>query len=328
MARSIAIIGAGQIGYAAAREFRDAGWDARVLARSKPDWLVEGVEFIPYILGDAPSPSADVVLDTVAFDEDDAARYDPGSVGRYIAISTASVYADDQGRGFEDAAELGFPEFAEPITESQPLIEGSAATYSSRKVRMEAKATQLFGDRATLLRPCAIYGPYSRQPREWWFVKRLLDGRSHIPLAFMGESQFHTTNVDTIAGFAVCAAIKELGGAFNLADDDAPSVMEIGRQIMQEMDAQCAFVPFEGPPKAALGRTPWSLPKPFVLSCRKAFETGWDGFDLYPGVNNEAVYWLANLNPVDWRAAFPVLANYGYDLFDYAAEDRFFDERR
>ncbi|MEO0872631.1 MAG: reductase, partial [Pseudomonadota bacterium] len=284
MARSVAIVGAGQIGFASALAFRDAGWDVRVLARSKPDWAVEDVEFVPHVLEDARCPSADVVLDTIAFDEADAARYDPDRIGRYISISTASVYADNQGRGFEDAAERGFPEFEEPISENQPLIEGSAATYSSRKVRMEDKAEQLFGKCATLLRPCAIYGPYSRQPREWWFVKRLLDGRSRIPLAFMGESQFHTTNVDTIAGFAVCAAINELGGAFNLADDDAPCVMEIGRQMMQEMDAQCAFVPFESPPKAALGRTPWSLPKPFVLSCRKAFDTGWDGFDLYPGV--------------------------------------------
>lgn len=33
--------------------------------------------------------------------------------------------------------------------------------------------------------------------------------------------------------------------------------------------------------------------------------------------------WLADLNPADWRAAFPQLAAYPWDLFDYDAEDRF-----
>jgi len=323
MARSIAIIGAGQIGFASASAFASKDWDVRLLARSKPDWGIEGVEFVPHILGETPSPSADIVLDTIAYDEDDVARFDPDRVGRYIAISTASVYADNQGRGFEDAAELGFPEFNAPITEDQLLIAGGPQTYSSRKVRMEAKAAAMFAGRATLLRPCAIYGPFSRQPREWWFVKRMLDGRQRIPLAFKGESQFHTTDVNTIAGFAHCAAENAISGAFNLADDDAPTALEIGQRIAKEMEAECDFVLFEGSPQRTLGRTPWSLPKPFVLSCRKALDAGWDGFGLYPAANNDALAWLADLNPADWRAAFPVLANYGYDLFDYAAEDRF-----
>ncbi|MEO1048315.1 MAG: hypothetical protein AAFW59_08295 [Pseudomonadota bacterium] len=323
MARSVAIIGAGQIGYAAARAFQSEGWAVRVLARSKPVWLFDGIVFEHHILGEHRAPSADVVLDTIAFDEADAARFDPAAIGRYIAISSASVYCDDQGRGFE-TPDLGFPEFDGPIAEDQRRLPPGADTYSGRKVRMEDKALALFGERATILRPCAIYGPYSRQPREWWFVKRFLDGRTRVPIAFGANSVFHTTCVEAMAGLIVDAAERNLAGAFNIADDYALSVGEIGQAIAQEMDAEYEIVPFDGPPQGALGRTPWSLPKPFEISCRKAFDNGWDGFTVYPGVNNDIVWWLRDLNPVDWGAAFPVLANYGYDLFDYDAEDRFF----
>jgi hypothetical protein len=34
--------------------------------------------------------------------------------------------------------------------------------------------------------------------------------------------------------------------------------------------------------------------------------------------------WLAALAPQDWRAAFPVLASYSNEQFDYVAEDVFF----
>ena len=72
-----------------------------------------------------------------------------------------------------------------------------------------------------------------------------------------------------------------------------------------------------------VGRTPWSVPKPLMVNCSKAFDTGWDGFTTYPGMPDH-IGWLRDLNPADWRAAFPQLAGYPWDLFDYEAEDRFF----
>ncbi len=322
MARSVAIIGAGQIGFAAAHEFFAAGWDVRIYARSRPKWSQFAREWRAYTLGEDPTPTADVVFDTIAYDEEDSARYDPDRVGRYITVSTASVYADDQGRGFEDAATLGFPEHKGPITEGQPLIAPGPETYSSRKVRMEAKATELFSERATLLRPCAIYGPHCRQPREWWFVKRMLDGRKAIPLAFDGLSQFQTTDVEMIGRFAVWAAENDLPGAYNLADENAPSVREIGQTIADWLEHAVDFHGFEGPPKGTVGRTPWSLPKQFILSSEKAESTG-----LYPCSEpyepSEAIQWLRNQPLEEWEALFPVLVGYGYNLFDYEAEDRF-----
>jgi len=324
LTKTVAIIGAGQIGLAAVKVFQSEGWNTSVLARTKPSWLNDNdALFERYEVVQDQLPQADVVLDTIAFDAKDVARFDSDKVGRYIAISSASVYCDDQGRTLDEAAINGFPEFDGNITESQSTVPPGPSTYSTRKVRMENKAQELFGDRTTILRPCAIYGEYSRHPREWWFVKRLLDGRKRIPLAFEGKSEFHTTCAHMMAWFALAAAENDLAGPFNIADDFSPDVSHIGGTIAQDMEIICEFVPFNGPPQGSVGRTPWSVPKPFTVSCNRAFDTGWDGFTTYPGVGESAIDWLAKLNPTDWRAAFPQLAAYPWDLFDYEAEDRF-----
>lgn len=321
MTRSVAIIGAGQIGYAAGRAFDWNDWHFSVHSRSKPAWLGQKTErFSEYRLGEHPAPVADVVFDTIAYDAEDIDRYDPDKVGRLIVVSSASVYCDDRGRTLDEAAQNGFPEFEGPITEDQTTVAPGPETYSTRKVRMEQRALELFGERATILRPCAIYGPWSRHPREWWFVKRLLDGRTRIPLAFEGESIFHTTSARSVGSLAAFCAIGRYAGAFNIADDFAPDVKLIGQQIAETLDKRVQFYLLEGAPQGTIGRTPWSIPKPFEISCKRAFKAGFDDFDIYVHPD-ETIDWLRELHPSDWRAAFPQLAAYPWDLFDYEAED-------
>ncbi|MEM7666613.1 MAG: reductase [Pseudomonadota bacterium] len=327
MARSVAIIGAGQIGFAAARVFLAKGWNVRVLARSRPQWLAPEMRFESYNLGETTVPQADVVLDSIAFDAEDAARYDPEAVGRLIVVSSASVYCDGEGRTLDEAAQNGFPEFDGPIAEDQTTIAHGPDTYSTRKVRMENTARELFGDRATILRPCAIYGPHCRHPREWWFAKRLIDGRTQIPLALNGESRFQTSAADAIGRFAEFASDRGLGGVYNIADADAPCVLEIGHTIAEIWGADAQFVPVDGYPDGAVGRTPWSVPAPYLVSNEKARAAGFEGSERYAESANEAILALKNDPPQDWRAAFPQLAAYPWDMFDYEAEDRFFDER-
>jgi nucleoside-diphosphate-sugar epimerase len=271
------------------------------------------------------APAADVVVDSIAFDAEDVARYDADNVGRLIVVSSASVYCDARGRTLDEAARNGFPEFDGPVTEDQPTVAPGPETYSTRKVGMEIAARNRFGEQATILRPCAVYGAWSRHPREWWFVKRLLDGRRRIPLAFDGKSQFHTTSANMMAGFCIAAAEQDLGGTFNIADDFAADVALLGWHIAEELDLECEFLPFDGPPQGSVGRTPWSVPKPFEVSCKAACDAGWDGFTTYPGVGNSAIAWLRDFNPHVWRSAFPQLAAYPWDLFDYAAEEAWLD---
>ncbi|MFU7529606.1 hypothetical protein [Qipengyuania sp. ASV99] len=246
MARTVAIIGAGQIGVAAAYAFFGAGWDITIHSRTRPQWQEFAREWREYVAGSDPAPVADVVLDTIAFDAEDMERYDPGEVGRLVVISSASVYCDDMGRTLDEGPLKGYPEFEGKITEAQATVAPGPESYSTRKRRMENRALDLFGDRATILRPCAIYGKWSRHPREWWFVKRVLDGRGRIPLIFNGSSRFQTTDVEQIAWTAVEAARRDVGGVFNVADTDSPSVIEIGRAIADFLEREVDFISVEG----------------------------------------------------------------------------------
>ena len=325
MSGTVAIIGAGQIGGNAAWIFGDSGhWDVRWLSRGlKKGAHPHGVNVIKerYVKGEHPAPEADVVIDTIAFDEDDVARYDPENVGRLIVISSASVYCDDEGRTLDEAAQNGWPEFGGPVTEAQSTVAPGPETYSTRKIRMENKALEMFGGRATILRPCAIYG-VGKHPREWWFVKRMIDGRKRIPLAHRGRSQFQTTNAEDIAYFAREAAEQEFGGIYNIADNECPTVLEIGQAIASSLEYSGGFVPLEE--SGVVGRTPWSVAKPFTVSNATMKR------DAYypPSTYVDSVDWVAKrlraANPADWRTAFPQLAAYPWDLFDYEAEDRFF----
>ncbi len=74
-----------------------------------------------------------------------------------------------------------------------------------------------------------------------------------------------------------------------------------------------------------VGRTPWSVPKPFTVSTQKQEQIAERGrVEPYGDTAPNSVEWLRDLNPSDWRAAFPQLAAYPWDLFDYEAEDAFF----
>ena len=171
------------------------------------------------------------VVDTIAYDEGDVARYDPDKVGRLITISSASVYVDYGGRSLEKSAENGYPDFGFGVTEEQVTVAPGPQSYSTRKIRMERAASELFERNASIIRPGAVYGPWSRHPREWWFVKRLKDRRRIIPLAFEGASQFHTTDARSIGELALFLAEEDRGGIYNCADIDAPSVREMGKII-------------------------------------------------------------------------------------------------
>jgi len=101
----------------------------------------------------------------------------------------------------DEASENGFPGLPDPIIEEQMTVR-PPPTYCTHKLRMGRAATERYGRRATILRPCVVYGPVSRHPREWWFVKRIKDGRRVIPTAFEGKSTFHTIPARSIGSLA------------------------------------------------------------------------------------------------------------------------------
>jgi nucleoside-diphosphate-sugar epimerase len=238
-----------------------------------------------------------------------------------VAISSASVYRDAAGRTLDEAAANGFPDLPEPIDEAHPIVEPGPATYSTRKIAMEHTLLDRTHCAATILWPCAIYGIGSRHPREWWVVKRLLEGRRRIPLAYGGTSRFHPTAADNIAALVAAVAVSRTGGVFNIADESTPTAADMVRLIADRLDREVAIDCFEGAPIGPVGRHPWAIPRPFLLSINRAKAIGYTPAADYEQAITPYLEWLTGAEPERWRTAFPQLARYPYDLFDYAAED-------
>ena len=280
-------------------------------------------------IGVAIGSGCDLLFDTVAFDETDARQLlaVQHHVGQIIAVSSASVYRDAKGRTLDEARENGFPELPERMTEEQPTVEPGHDTYSTRKVAMERILLESARAPATILRPCAIHGPFSAHPREWWFVKRLIDGREAIPLAYRGRSRFQTTATANLAELVSVIASNKAEGVYNIPDPDAPNVHEIGQAIISACDIQAQLVPVETQAHpSSIGATPWSIPNPFTISDGRARNLGYEPVGDYGATVATSCAWLMSQPSERWKSLFPQLAAYPFDLFDYTLEDQYFSE--
>ena len=326
--RALIIGGSGQIGQAAARALVANGWTVTA-GQTRPAGLPDdlrraGVEVItldreePGVLPRIIYGGFDAIIDTVAYDDRHARQLleVEGDVGAFVVISSGSVYRDDTGRTLDEARKTGFPAFPVPIPEDQPRVAPGPQTYSTRKVLLEDTLLERATRPVAILRPGAIYGPGSRHPREWWFVKRILDGRRRIPLAFAGESRFHQSATANIAELIRVALAKPETRVLNAADPQALSVKEIGEAIAAAYGADLQFDLLPGPPKSGVGATPWSVAGPVVVDMSRAEAIGYRPVTTYAQAVGEAC--RSAEAAAKAGVAFPDYIN---ALFDYAAED-------
>lgn len=334
--------GSGQIGRAVASRLLDAGWSVTLASRGQrdvaSDLVARGARSVafdrsePGALAAAIGSGADAVVDTVAFDRQHADQLleVQASVGSYVVISSCSVYKDGRGRTLEDGASQGSPQFDGPVSETMPTVEPGETTYSTRKVALERRLLDQASKPVVIIRPGAIYGCHTQHPREWWFIKRMLDGRKFIPLAYRGDSGFHTIAVENIAAIIDAALANPETGILNAGDPEPPSILEIGSAIARYLGYRGEIVPQDigdqyG--KTPIGSTPWSLPHPFILSTSAASAIGYKPAVTYGEAIGPYCDWLAQHDPSNWQNAFPVLAGYPSPPFDYEAEDRYARER-
>ncbi len=325
--RKALVFGAtGQMARALVPRLAAQGWQVDAVTRAGrdlPPELTGCARHLPHGDGRADTIRAgggyDAVFDPMALTAADAqdlltARAD---VGQYCVISTASVYADAKGRSLEAAAD-GFPEFPREIKESQPTV-APGPGYSAGKVAMELAFANA---PATLLRPCAIHGIGARHPREWWFVKRALDGRARVPLVDRGQNIFHTSSATGIASLVSFCLSHQHYGIFNAADPQALTVAQIGQAIGIAMGHRFTLMQVDELPEAFahIGFSPWSIENPMRLSTAKARALGWDGGPDYTAGLADYCAWLAQ-HATTWQDDFPAFQAYGHNVFDYAAED-------
>ncbi len=270
-----------------------------------------------------PANGFDLLVDVVPFEVAHAEQLLELEVGAIVAISSASVYADDRGRTLDEAeAEDEFPEFGGPIPETQATVEPGDANYSTKKAELELRLLENGRVSATIVRPCAIYGEGDRMAREWFFAKRALDRRPYIVLTMRGASLFHTTASANIGELVRLIAAKRMTGVFNCGDPDPPTVLDISRRVAQAVGHDWTEVLLpraEG--RGAISNTPWSAPRPFVVDMSAAErELGYEPVTTWNDAIDRQIEWLLEATrDRDWREVLPRGAQ--YLQFDYEGED-------
>jgi nucleoside-diphosphate-sugar epimerase len=321
--RAVLIGGTGLIGRAAARALATDGWEVVAVSRSGelPDGLAKlGVEPVLADRSDdaqlraAIGAGADVVYDSVAMNRAHGEQLNglAGLVGSLVVISTASVYADDEGRAF-DGEGGDPPQLPVPILETQRTAEPGPATYSTQKAELEQ--TLLHGPLpSTLIRACAVYGRGAKNPRELYFVKRAVDGRRRVALSWKGESRFNTASVHNLAELIRLGAAQPGDRVLNGGDPDPPTTLEICHAIGDALDFE--FEPVLLP--ADEFSNPWGTPNPLVVSMEAAErELGYQPVTTYPEAVKETCAWL--LEELERGRTWE--GSYIEDTLDYAAED-------
>ncbi len=87
-------------------------------------------------------------------------------VGRYLFVSSISVYADASRPGVDEAGEVG--------TLDDPATEDVGRHYGPLKVACERAVESVFGTRALIVRPGLIVGPYDPTDRFGYWAARFV----------------------------------------------------------------------------------------------------------------------------------------------------------
>jgi nucleoside-diphosphate-sugar epimerase len=353
--RAVIVGGTGAIGRAAARRLLAAGWSVELTgrdpARMPPDIAASGGRFTAAGRGDQEQlravfgHGADLLVDCVCYTAGDAEQLLP--LARHatstVLISSKAVYADAAGHHSNSPVR---PDFGGPVREDQPTVapgygdHHTAEGYPAAKVAAEQVLLDS-GVPVTVLRPSKIHGPGSRQPREWMFVKRVLDRRPVLFLARRGAGVDHPTAAANIAALIELAARRPGRRILNAADPDAPSALGMSRAIAAHLghtweeillgreDGEDGGDGGEPPGHATLGRHPWDAPHPIVLDMTAAAALGYTPAGDYATTVAAEVDWLtAAAAGRDDADLIPGPADdYFAPLLDYPAEDRWLAAR-
>ncbi|HKA26267.1 MAG TPA: NAD-dependent epimerase/dehydratase family protein [Gaiellaceae bacterium] len=321
--RAFLLGGSGQTGRALIPRLQERGWDVIVGSRGERE-LPPGVEHVafdrnvPGALEAAIGEGADVVVDFAALEPAHAEQLLAleGRVGSLVVLSSAAVYFPD-----EDDELRRLPV---PIRETAETIAPGATGYEAKKRAIELALLGQDALPATLIRAGAIHGPWSEWAREWHFVKRVLDGRPVIVLAYRGGSRFHTLSVHNLAELIWLAGEHPGRRVLNAGDPEPPTLLEISRAVAANLGHDWVEVLIDEP-AGEIGNTVWSTPHPLVLDMTEAeFELGYRPVTTYGRALPETIEWLVDATrDRDWRDVLPRSAELMQGAFDYDGEDVF-----
>ena len=130
-----------------------------------------------------------------------------GAVKRYVFISTISVY---ETLAREDVRE------DDPLAtlEDETVEQVTGQTYGGLKVLCERAVQDVYGDRATIVRPGLIVGPHDHTDRFTFWAQGLAT-QSEFPLFGTPELPFQVIDARDLAAFTLLLVEQDTPGTFN-----------------------------------------------------------------------------------------------------------------
>ncbi|MGW7446297.1 NAD-dependent epimerase/dehydratase family protein [Kitasatospora sp. NPDC054795] len=138
-----------------------------------------------------------------------AAALDPGAAGRYLLVSSLSVYDVPAAPGFAEDSPLlpaDGPEAAEVTVES----------YGVLKVQCERTARESFGPQTLLVRPTYVIGPRDYTHRFDYWVERLTRG-GEVLAPGRPDAPLQVVDVRDLAAWMLALLERGASGAYHAA---------------------------------------------------------------------------------------------------------------
>jgi nucleoside-diphosphate-sugar epimerase len=234
-------------------------------------------------------------------------------------LSSKAVYTDDAGNHVNSDVP---PRFPHPIREDQPTMKPMNGDYDSREGyganKVAAEHVLLdSGHSVTVIRASKVHGEGAALPREWMFVKRILDRRPAVFLAAAGAGGDHTTAAVNTAALIETVAGRPGQRILNSADPDAPTGLEIARTIAAHLGHEWEEILLEAGDHSELGAHPWNFTPPLVLDTQASTALGYEPVGTYAETVTAEIDWLLASPANRPGATDPHLANFTcYDLED------------
>lgn len=185
-----------------------------------------------------------------------------GSTGRYLFISTGSVY------DWSGAVDV--------VDESAPRLPGelgteevTGRTYGPLKVACEDEVLARFGDRATLVRPGIVAGPHDQTDRFTWWARRAARG-GVVPLAARPDQPVQVVDSRDLAHLVVQLLHDDRDGTYNAVGPAEPVTLAgLVEACARGTGATVEIVPVD--PALAGGPLPLTVPDPrFDIGMRRS----------------------------------------------------------
>ncbi|MDR7426336.1 MAG: NAD-dependent epimerase/dehydratase family protein [Armatimonadota bacterium] len=268
----------------------------------------------------------ETVVDMIAINDTDVEsvmRHLGGRIAHYVVISSYDVYAAYEAAWFHRPYPHPLPiaEDAPPATVRH--LYGREAGYDKVLVEEAARrAAASCGVRLTILRYPALYGPGDTTPREWYYVRQVLDRRPVVIAPNGGQALFSRGYLENMA-HAVALAVEAPPvheRVCNAADTGQFTVRQIIDAVAAILDHRWEVIDLpEGllPPHRPSQALPYCIDpyhiQPHLLldTTRLRAELGYTDVVSPEAALEATVRWLAG-RPDAVRAAAPL---------DYAAID-------